>query len=124
MYISQYNDERPRPEDYAVIVKRLSIAFPQQTPAFFALAVQEMADMGFSRQRMYDSATNLIRTFQYKQPNISDLVSFDKRRRLYSYSQMISMLKCNGGTYTADDFEAITIDEQKKPYWALKKPFV
>lgn len=117
-YISRYQDGPPLPEDFAIAVKKLSVAFPQQSPEFFSLAVEEMAQMGFTRQRMADAVTNLIRTFQYKQPNISDIVSYDKKRKLYTYGQMCAKLKCNGGTEeTTDSFSIVEIDGKK--YWYL-----
>ena len=107
-FISLYQDEKPRPEDYAMAVKRLSVAFPQQSVDFFKLAVQEMAD----------AVTHLIRTFQYKQPNIADIVSYKKLRRVYTYGQMCAKLVCNGGTEeSSDSFSKVEIDG--KIYWYL-----
>ena len=115
-YISRYQDGPPLPEDFAIAVKKLSVAFPQQSPEFFSLAVEEMSQMGFTRQRMADAVTNLIRTFQYKQPNISDIVSYDKKRKLYTYGQMCAKLVCNGGTEKdTDSFRKVQIDGQT--YW-------
>lgn len=117
-YISRYQDGPPLPEDFAIAVKKLSVAFPQQSPEFFSLAVEEMAQMGFTRQRMADAVTNLIRTFQYKQPNISDIVSYDKKHKIYTYGQMLSKLVCNGGTEpTTDSFSIVKIDG--KTYYYL-----
>lgn len=117
-FISLYQDEKPRPEDYAMAVKRLSVAFPQQSVDFFKLAVQEMADMGFTRQQMADAVTHLIRTFLYKQPNIADIVSYKKLRRIYTYGQMCAKLVCNGGTEeSSDSFSKVEIDG--KIYWYL-----
>lgn len=110
-YISRYQDGPPRPEDFAIAVKKLSVAFPQQSPEFFSLAVEEMAQMGFTRQRMADAVTNLIRTFQYKQPNISDIVSYDRKKKIYTYGQMLSKLRCNGGTEeSTDSFSKVEIN--------------
>lgn len=117
-FISAYQDAAPTPEDLANAVKRLSVAFPQQSTEFFALAVHEMLDMGFTKNRLNDGVTYIIRTFPYKQPNIADLVSFDKKKRLYTHGQMLSKLVCNGGTEkSTDSFRKVEIDGQI--FWYL-----
>ena len=116
--VSLYNGEMPKPEDYAVAVKRLAIAFPRQEIDFFKIAVEEMADMGFTAERMRDAVANVIRNFRYKELNIADIVSFDRKHKLYTYGQMCAKLVCNGGTEKdTDSFRKVQIDGQT--YWYL-----
>lgn len=117
-FMSLYNGDMPKPEDYAIAVKRLSCAFPRQDMDFFKIAVEEMADMGFTAERMKDAVANVIRNFRYKELNVADIVSFDRKRKLYTHGQMLAKLVCNGGTEkSTDSFRKVDIDGQT--FWYL-----
>lgn len=104
--------------DSAVVVKKLSVAFPNQSNEFFVLLAQRMLANGFTRQRCADAVNHLIDNFAYKQINIADVIKFDKKRKVYTYGQMCAKLKCNGGTEeSSDSFSKVEIDGKK--YWYL-----
>lgn len=116
--ISAYTDETMKPTDSAVVVKKLSVAFPAQSNEFFALLAQRMLANGFTRQRCNDAVNWLIDNFAYKQINIADVIKFDRKRKVYTYGQMCAKLVCNGGTErSTDDFEKCEING--KMYWYL-----
>jgi len=107
-----------READSAIVVKKLSVAFPSQSKEFFVLLSQRMLANGFTFQRCIDAVNWIIDNFAYKQINISDVIKFDKKKKVYTYGQMCAKLVCNGGTErSTDDFEKCEING--KMYWYL-----
>lgn len=56
----------------------------------------------FTDQRLKDAVGYLIDNFQYKKPNIADLIRFDKRVKLWSYNEVCNLVSKQEGTF--DDF--------------------
>lgn len=107
-----------READCAIVVKKLSVAFPTQSKEFFVLLSQRMLANGFTFQRCIDAVNWIIDNFAYKQINISDVIKFDKKKKVYTYGQMLSKLRSNGGTEeSTDSFSKVEIDG--KTYWYL-----
>ena len=105
-------------EDGAMAIKKLTIAFPNQSRDFFLLLVERMLANDFSAQRCSDAINWLMDNFAYKQINIADVIKFDKKRKVYTYGQMCAKLVCNGGTEKdTDSFRKVQIDGQT--YWYL-----
>lgn len=56
--------------------------------------LNEMIDVeGFTDKRLIDATTNLIKTCQYPEPTIANILSFDKTQKLYTYEQLQWMSK-------------------------------
>ena len=116
--ISAYNDQPMTTTDSAIAIKKLSVAFPNQSNEFFALLAQRMIANKFTAERCADAVNYLIDNFAFKQINISDVIKFDRKRKLYTYGQMLSKLVCNGGTEKdTNSFRKVQIDGQT--YWYL-----
>lgn len=116
--LSAYNDNKMSADDGAVAVKKLAVAFPNQSRDFFLLLVERMLSNNFTAQRCVDAVNYLIDNFAFKQINIADVIKFDKKRKVYTYGQMCAKLKCNGGTEeSSDSFSKVEIDGKK--YWYL-----
>lgn len=69
-------------------LKKLQVAFPKQSKEFFNILTERLAANGFTDERLRDAVNNVIDNFQYKELNISDVVKFDKRVKLYSYDEI------------------------------------
>lgn len=109
--LSAYNDNKMSADDGAVAVKKLAVAFPNQSRDFFLLLVERMLSNNFTAQRCADAVNYLIDNFAFKQINIADVIKFDKKRKVYTYGQMLSKLVCNGGTEpTTDSFNQLKIN--------------
>ena len=116
--ISKYNDAPMNGDDISVAVKKLSVAYPNQSRDFFLLMTERMLANGFTRRRCEDAINFIIDSNPYGRISIADVIKFDKKRKLYTYGQMCAKLKCNGGTEdTADSFSIVEIDGKK--YWYL-----
>lgn len=106
--LSLYAGKAPTGADFKTAANRLSIAFPKMTKEFFLLLTEFVAREGFTAQRLEDAVNHVITNFQYKELNISDIVKFDRRARLYTYSEASNMWAARKATPA--DFEKRTIN--------------
>lgn len=58
---------------------------------------------GFSRKRLNDAVNNVIDNFPYKEFNVSDIIKFDKKVRLYTYQEVCNMVSASLAAFR--DFE-------------------
>jgi len=87
-------------------VKRLRAGFPNAQPGFYDLVIERAKAKGFTDQQLIDAVSNLIDTHRYPQPLVSDVISWDKRIKLYTHSDMVK----KSGDYGAgvwDQYKAI-----------------
>lgn len=106
-YRSLYRDELADEADIRNAVMTLSSAFPledkEERARFFALLCSRMKANGFTKQRMQDAVNYLVDNFRYKQINIADVITYDRRVRLYTYQEYCSAVYRNKNL--SDDFE-------------------
>lgn len=81
---------------------RIQKAFPKMTPEFFSLLAERVIENGFTEQRLKDAVNHVIDNFQYKELNISDIIRFDKKIKLYTYSEVSDLV--TSGKACFDDF--------------------
>ncbi len=103
MSVSLYNGRSADPNEIAVGMKRLKVAFPKMDNAFFNLLAERVMDNGFSSERLKHAINHVLDNFQYKELNISDIIRFDKRVRLYSYNEVCVLVSKGLASFT--DFE-------------------
>ena len=98
-YRSLYRDELADEADIRNAVMTLSSAFPledkEERARFFALLCNRMKANGFTKQRMQDAVNYLVDNFRYKQINIADVITYDKRVRLYTHQEYCSAIYHN-----------------------------
>ena len=113
--ISLYGDEIATPEDILPACVRLRGSFPKMDDVFFNLLSERIVEKKFTAQRLKDAVNYLIDNFQYKELNISDVIRFDKRLKLYTYNDVCCLLPHG---YTFNDFERRIIKSQS--FWVKK----
>ena len=114
--LSLYSDTCATPDEIAKSIKRLRAAFPKMGNGFFDVLYERLVKNGFTSQRLDDAVNHVIDSFQYKELNVADVVSFDKRAKLFSYNQMCNEVA--NGQSVMDDFQRLQIDG--KNYWVRK----
>lgn len=114
--LSLYTDDVPKNSDFKTAANRLSIAFPKMTKEFFLLLTEFVAKEKFTAKRLEDSVNHVIANFQYKELNISDIMKFDRRAKLYTYLEVCEMWTKHRAT--VDDFEKRRINGTV--YWVKK----
>ena len=103
MAVSLYRDAEPSPAEIAVSMKRLQVAFPKMEPAFFNLLAERIMGNGFTAERLKDAVNHMLDNFQYKELNISDIIRFDRRAKLYTYIEVCQLV--TSGKAVWEDFE-------------------
>jgi hypothetical protein len=101
----------------AQAIRTLRIAFPRSGDEFFSLLYERMKKNQFTAKRLEDAVTHVIDNFPYKELNVSDIISFDRRVRLYSYDEVCDIC-ANGRAVMSEDFKKVRIGE--KLYWVKK----
>ena len=114
--LSLYSDTCATPDEIAKSIKRLRAAFPKMGNGFFDVLYERLVKNGFTGQRLEDAVNHVIDGFQYKELNVADVVSFDKRAKLHTYNQMCNEIA--NGQSVMDDFQRLQIDG--KNYWVRK----
>ena len=114
--LSLYSDTCATPDEIAKSIKRLRAAFPKMGNGFFDVLYERLVKNGFTGQRLEDAVNHVIDGFQYKELNVADVVSFDKRAKLHTYNQMCNEIA--NGQSVMDDFQRLEVDG--KNYWARK----
>ena len=115
-FISVYHGEKPKREDFEQATTRLGIAFPRMKSEFFILLTEFLIKDGFTKERLRDAVNHVIANFQYKELNISDIIQFDKKIKLYAYREVTEMVTSHKASF--EDFERRVIDGTR--YWILK----
>ena len=115
--LSLYQDSIAEPVQIAGAVKTLKAAFPKMEDEFFMLLCKRIGANEFTAKRLEDAVSHVIDNFRYKELNVADVISFDKRVRLYSYDEVCDMC-ASGRANMKEDFEIKKIGEKK--YWAKK----
>lgn len=87
----------------AVNLKKLKEAFPRMQPSFFNILSERLIANGFTDSRVTDAVNNVIDNFEYKELNISDVIKFDKKVKIYTHSEATILV--TSGRATFDDFE-------------------
>lgn len=91
-------------------INRLSVAFPKMSKEFFVLLSEYVIKEKFTEERLKDAVDNVITNFQYKELNISDIIRFDKRIKLYTWNDVYKI----AGQFPSPDFQIY--DKERKLY--------
>lgn len=99
-------------------MNRLRAAFPKMidNPDFFNLLSERVVANGFSNERLKDAINQVLDNFQYKELAISDIIKYDRKVKLYTYSEVVSLV--TKGLSVWPDFE---IKEINGNHFRVKK---
>lgn len=89
-------------------VNRLKAAFPKMGVEFFNILSERIVKNGFSNERLQDAVNYVIDNFHYKELNVSDIIKFDKRVKLYTYDEVTCLV--TEGKASFDDFKIVKVD--------------
>jgi hypothetical protein len=111
--ISLYTDESASAEQIKTEVKKLLSAFPDIDNNYIIVLIDRLIANKFTKQRVCDAISSIIDTCHYKRPMIAEIVSFDRKMKLFTYSEMVA--KCSPN-YTSENFGRIEINGQIRYY--------
>jgi len=81
-------------------LRKLRAAFPALDQNFMDLIAERLIANGFTDQRLKDAIGNVVDNFTYQKPNISDIIRFDKKIKLYNAAEASKMVTDEGYRYT------------------------
>jgi len=94
---------------------KIKAAFPGLPQSFYDILWDRLKAHNFNDEKLKDAVDNLIDTCIYPLPTIANLVSFDKRVKLYTYNELGNLFHEG---YTQDDFTRIKL--KNKTFWVKK----
>ena len=89
---------------------RIKACFPAISPEFYKVLMERIKEKGFSDDRLSDSVNNLIDNFQYPNPTLANILSFDKRVKILDYNQVCNLIHKQEASF--DNFSKIFIGEK------------
>lgn len=98
--LSLYNDELATDDEIGNALELLSAAFPMQDTAvagkFFVLLANRIKANKMTGKRLSDAVANLLDNHHYASFKIADIISFDRREKLYTYSEVLREVNNTG----------------------------
>lgn len=79
--------------------RRIQYAFPALGDGFYEILSDRINNIGFTDKRLSDSVNQLIDTCTYPTPTIANIISFDKRIKLYTHADLVKHLNENPFKY-------------------------
>lgn len=73
-------------------ISKVRAAFPNLPQTFFDLLAERVAVNGFSDERLKAAVGYLIDNCPYPNPSIANIISFDKKYKIYRHSDVLEML--------------------------------
>lgn len=116
--VSIYKDSLTQ-EHLTKEIVRLKKSFPQLPIEFYDILLDRLKANGFTNQRLTDAMNNLIDHFTYPMPTIANIISFDKRVKLYNYYEIIEMVIQNG-IKVWDNFKPVKSNSKQRLYAEMK----
>lgn len=107
-FISLYDDPTPDKRTIGIEVERLQKAFPQIDKNYLFVLTERIIDKKITAQQLKDAVNRVIDTCVYPVPGMAEILSFDKRIKLYTYIQALR-LKDEGIEFSRQ-FDMIDID--------------
>lgn len=107
--ISIYSGKLAGVREIAQELVKLKYAFPAMETNFISILSERLVANGFTEQRIKDAVANVIDNFTYKNPNIADIIKFDKKVKLYTYHEVSALV-----TEGASQFSDFEIYDQKR----------
>lgn len=108
--ISLYNGDVAEKSEVITEVKKLVAAFPDITNDYIIVLVDRMVQNGFTKKRVTDAVNHVIDNYEYKRPPIAKIISFDKKMRVYTYSEIVA--KCNTSYRAFEHYDRMLINDQ------------
>ena len=106
-FVSRYTGAVAQPDEIKSEVIKLSNAFTDIDNGYLIVLVDRLIDNGFTVQRVKDAINHAIDTIHYRRPSIAEIISFDKKAKVYTYDEV--MAKCQPGQSFFDKVERVEI---------------
>jgi hypothetical protein len=95
---------------------KLKKSFPALTKEFFDVFADRIKENKFTDCRLNDSINHVIDNCIYPTPSIAQFISYDKRIKLYTYSDMVRMQEQTQNAFKS--YRPVKIHNLNKPMYA------
>lgn len=116
LVVSRYVSGRLTELGIARVTAYVRASFPSLGRDFPAMLVEAMIRNQFSDERAIDAVNHVIDNCEYPEPTIARFISYDRKVRLYSHSDVCNAVSEQKAVWS--DFEFTTIEGKK--FWYLK----
>lgn len=99
-------------------IAKLEMAFPKMQRDFFKILLERIDANNFSNKRLENAVNYVIDKFQYKELNVADIISWDRKINIYTYEQICNLIH-KSMIKGFEDTETREINGTK--YWVLKR---
>lgn len=96
---------------------KLQVSFPELSLEFMAVLSERVKVNGFSTERLKDAIGHVIDTFPYRRPSVSDIIGFDRKFKLFTYSEVYRLIVEKGDAEWSD-FEVVKFEGE---FFRIKK---
>lgn len=91
--LSVYQSGKVTPEILTMCIAEIKKAFPKLSLGWYDVLEQMLDDEGFSDQRLIDATKILIKTCQYPEPTIANIIGYDRMIKVYLYDELLTIAK-------------------------------
>lgn len=120
--LSLYTDDLLNIKGTTVAIAKLEKAFPDWDEQLTELLITRAKHHKFTNKRFMDAIDHVIDNYKYQKPHIADIISFDKKVKMYTYNEMLTICSNNNTLPTTDFFKSVLI--QNKRVWVEKSDYV
>jgi hypothetical protein len=86
----------------ATELRKLKAVFPAIENDFISVLSERLKSNEFTEKRLKDSIGFVIDNFEYQKPNIANIISFDKKIKLYTHNEVCLLV--TGHEASFEDF--------------------
>lgn len=90
--ISLYSDNIVSDQTIITGIAKLKVAFPKMSDDFFNLLVEMIIEEQMTEKQLIDSVKHVLKNFQYKELTIANILSYDKKVKLYTYNEVCELV--------------------------------
>ena len=112
--ISTYNGNIISNEAIVRYSVKIRHAFPALPPEYYNVLLEMVKEEGFTDGRFRDAVHHVIKTCIYPTPTIAQFISFDRRIKIYTYSEYCKL--CDQGD--GKNYQPVALAGNIKPVWA------
>lgn len=95
-------------------IARIKKSFPTLPIGFYEILSERLKENHFNDDRLKDAVAHVIDTCVYPTPTIANFISYDKRVKVYTYSEYCKL--CDEGT--GKNYKPVALEGRTHPVWA------
>ena len=91
--LSIYELGKVTPETLTLCISEIKKAFPKLSLGWYDVLEKILDEEGFSDQKLIDATKMLIKSCQYPEPTIANIIGYDRTVKVYLYDELLTICK-------------------------------